>query len=268
MATFNDLVKKAYDIYGSSMGIKSVLLPTAKNVNQFITLKDFHFFLKDEPLPPDTWKERQALKDQGKAHHAIPFREGFYDYTVGKQYATLEEWYEDIKQSYYGENAPKMEDVLLYGKRMGSRYNHLSYELTYGDMVEKLTELTSVKTYDTQLDSWDELVKSFPERVNPRGLKIYYKDPELNVLVRTSLFAAKLRYNWDPSKPKYVVAVQNKTAPDAPVVREADTVSAIHPSLSLEDIYLETYKKFDGYTLQHRVLVSLADILDIKSINP
>lgn len=268
MSTFNDLVKKAYDIYGTSLGIKSIRLPMAANVNRFVTLTDFHFFLKDEPLPPDTYKERQALKDQGKAHHCVPSKDGFYDYTVGKSYNTLESWYDDIKASYYGEKAPEMEGVILYGRRMGSYYNYLSYEVPYGEMVEKLTQLTSVDRYDTQLDSWDELVKVFPESIGRKGLKIYYKDPELNYMVKTSLIDKKNQYGWEPSKPKYVVAVQNKLAKDSTVWREADTVSAIHPSLSLEDIYLESYKQFEGYPQSHRILVPLADILNMGSINP
>ena len=261
MATFSDLVMKAYDIYGSNLGIKSVRLPLVQGGNRFVDLRDFHFFLKDEPLPSKVWKERDEAMKAGKIQHCVPFRGGFYSYTNGKQYDTVDEWYEAIADGFYGEVHPPMEDVLLYGRR---RADGLAYELTYGEMVEKLSELLSGTLYERKPDSWDTLAmtKGFPT-LGRKGLKLYYKDPQLNHIIKTCIVRNENYVpKWTPEMPRYVVPISNPTGDrNQPVFRLAATVAEIHPHLSLEHVYLETLKKFEGYMFPQRALVPLSDLL-------
>lgn len=260
MTTLNELVMKAYDAYGSTLGIKSVSLPLVQGGNRFVDVRDFHFFLKDEPLPSNVWTERNEAMKAGKIQHCVPFRGGFYSYTNGKQYESLDDWYKFAAVPIYGETLPPMKTVLLYGRRKTSG---LAYELTFGEMVEKLNELLSIKLYQPEADSWDTLAKVFPHGVGRKGLKLYYKDPELNAILKTSIvkndsYVAK----WTPELPRYVVPVLNpKGDGTQPVFRLAASVSEIHPHLLLNDIYLEGSKQFEGYPSNHRVLVPLTELL-------
>lgn len=259
MSTFNDLVLKAYDIYGSTLGIKSVQLPKADKPNQFLRLSDFHFFLKDEPLPSPLWKVRHDVQMEGKAHHCVPFRGGFYDYTDGKNYTSLQDWYDAVKEPLYGDNAPEIEDVLLYGRRHS---NGLAYELTYGEMVEKLSELTGIPVRNQEADSWDTVMKSIRENHSKKRLKLYYRDPEHNCLVASCIMPAKTMTGeeWSPEKPKYIVPIMNKD-PDKPVYRYTTSVAEIDPSLTLGDVFMERMKIFEGYLAYQRVLTPLSEIV-------
>ena len=261
MATFNDIVKKAYDYYGTSLGIKSVQLPIQQGTNNFHYIGDFHFFLKDEPLALNKPGVQYKNRMDGKAPHCNPFRDRFYCYTNGKSYDTLDDWYMDVGTPLYGEVLPPLTDVLRYGRRM---LNGLAYELSYDEMVEKLTELTTMPLYKKEDDSWDTLAKAFPKRVGRKGLKLYYKDPELDSLIMTYVMknGTSVVADWNPSMPRYVVPIQNKSGDGkSPVYRYTTSVSEIHPHLLLDDIYLEGLKHFEGHTLHHRALIPLSELL-------
>jgi hypothetical protein len=260
MTTLNELVMKAYDAYGSTLGIKSVQLPLVQGGNRFVTVRDFHFFLKDEPLPSRMWTERNEAMKAGKVQHAIPFKGGIYSYTNGNQYETLDHWYKSAATYIYGDSLPPMETVLLYGRRNS---NGLAYELTYGEMVQKLNELLSVNIYQKEADSWDTLAKVFPHGVGRKGLKLYYKDPELNYIVKTAVMKnAVYVVGWTPDKPRYVVPARSKQADgNQHAFRLTATVSEIHPHLLLEDVYLEGTKKLEGCLFPTTVLIPLAELL-------
>lgn len=258
MTELNQLVRKAYDIYGTSLGIKSVSVPMAAYTNQFKRLSDFHFFLKGEPLPPLQWEQRRKLTSEGKIHHCSPTKSGFYDYIDGNTYDTLESWYEAIKDAIYGEAAPPFKEAILYGRR---ERNGLAYEMTYEDLVAKLTELTTVNQFEKKSDTWDALFQNYPKQITHKGLRLYYKHPELETLVVTHLMNNRVSYDWNPEKPRYTVPVMNKTSANLPVWSHTTSVSELHPFISLEDIYIETNKKYDDYVFDQRVLIPLSELL-------
>lgn len=262
MPTVNDIVLKAYDIYGSSLGIKSVVLPKANKPNLFLRISDFYFFLKDEPLPAKTWEEQDKLKNAGKISHCVPFRGGFYCYTNGKQYKTLADWYCDNGRPLYGKSLPPLEEVLLYGRR---NQNGLAYELTYTQLLEKLNTLLSGKLYEQEANSWDTLVKMLPRGIGRNGLKLYYKDPELNAILKTAILKNQSP-DWTPEMPRYVVPIRNKYGDgQQPIFRYTNSVDEVHPSLSLDNIFIETHKIFDEYKLSQTVLVPLMELLPKES---
>ena len=257
MAELSELVRKAYDIYGSTLGIPSVTVPMADYTNQFKRISDFHFFLKGEPLPPLQWEQRRKLINESKIHHCSPSKKGFYDYIDGKTYETLEVWYEEIKKAIYGESAPPFKEAILYGRR---ERNGLAYEMTYEDLVAKLTQLTSVNRFEKKSDTWDTLFQNFPTHISRRGLRLYYKHPELETMFVTRVMNNRLNYGWNPEKPRYTVPVMNQGNAQ-PIYSYTKSVSELHPFISLEDIYIETSKKYEGYLLDQRVLIPLSELI-------
>jgi hypothetical protein len=134
-STISDLVSKAYNLYGSSLGVKSVTIRAIPNSNNYITMSDFYFFLKDEPYPSPVWKENDQMRQDNKVHHCAVWRNGFYDYTNGRLYPTIEEWFEEAKKGVYGEKDVPIEDVLLFGRRKASGE---TYEMTIADLKKKI----------------------------------------------------------------------------------------------------------------------------------
>jgi hypothetical protein len=134
-SSISQLVSKAYTTYGSSLGVKSFKVQEIPNSNNFILMSDFYFFLKDEPYPSTVWKENDEMKQANKVHHCAVWKNGFYDYTDGKLYPTLEEWFEQAKKGIYGDKNVSIEDVLLFGRR---KPGLPAFELTVSDLKKKL----------------------------------------------------------------------------------------------------------------------------------
>ncbi len=134
-STISQLVSKAYTTYGSSLGVKSFKVQEIPNSNNFILMSDFYFFLKDEPYPSTVWKENDEMKQAIKEHHCAVWKNGFYDYTDGKLYPTLEEWFEQAKKGIYGDKNVSIEEVLLFGRR---KPGLPAFELTVSDLKKKL----------------------------------------------------------------------------------------------------------------------------------
>lgn len=257
MTELHQLVRKAYTIYGPTLGIQSVKIPVEKYTNVFKTLKNFHFFLKGEASPPATWRERQTLINEQKISHCCPCKGGYYDYLQNKMYTTLEEWYNEVKDGVYGDSpVPPFEEAIAYGRRSPSQ---ICFQMNYEDLIAKLRELVQVNTFEKKSDSWDTLFENYPDRISEKGLRLYYKHPELNTMICTRLLNRKLHYTWTPDKPRYEVAVMN-SKPDQPVWRYATSISELHPSLSIEDIYVEQNKLFDGYIFPQRALIPISQI--------
>lgn len=133
--TISQLVTKAYTIYGSSLGVKSFKIQEIPNSNNFIFMTDFYFFLKDEPYPSTVWKENDEMRQANKVHHCAVWKNGFYDYTSGKIYPSLEEWFEQAKKGIYGDKEVVLEDVLRFGRR---KPGQPAFELTVHDLKKKL----------------------------------------------------------------------------------------------------------------------------------
>ncbi len=131
----SQLVSKAYTTYGSSLGVKSFKIQEIPNSNTFVMMSDFYFFLKDEPYPSTVWKENDEMRRANKVHHCAVWKNGFYDYTDGKLYPTLEEWFESAKKGIYGEKDVPLEEVLLFGRR---KPGLPAFELTVSDLKKKL----------------------------------------------------------------------------------------------------------------------------------
>jgi hypothetical protein len=133
-STISQLVSKAYTTYGSSLGVKSFKVQEIPNSNNFVMMSDFYFFLKDEPYPSTVWKENDEMKQANKVHHCAVWKNGFYDYTDGKLYPTLEEWFEQAKKGIYGDRNVSIEEVLLFGRRKAGLP---AFELTVADLKKK-----------------------------------------------------------------------------------------------------------------------------------
>jgi hypothetical protein len=135
MTTISQLVSKAYTTYGSSLGVKSFKIQEIPNSNNFVLMTDFYFFLKDEPYPSTIWKENDEMRQANKVHHCAVWKNGFYDYTDGKLYPTLEEWFEQAKKGIYGDKDVPLEDVLRFGRRKAGLP---AFELTLTELKKKL----------------------------------------------------------------------------------------------------------------------------------
>ena len=87
----------------------------------------YYFFFMDElgvlmqsnkyPKSADSFRQYQELK-KTTLRHMIPCKGEFYDYIVDKNYATLDEWARDNKQSTSN---------ILYGRNRVFSNNHDSY---------------------------------------------------------------------------------------------------------------------------------------------
>ena len=84
----------------------------------------YYFFFMDElgvPTQSNKYPMSASSFQQLKKttlRHMIPYKGGFYDYIVGKNYATLDEWASDNKQSTSN---------ILYGRNPVFSNNHDSY---------------------------------------------------------------------------------------------------------------------------------------------
>jgi hypothetical protein len=68
-------------------------------------------------------------------HHCAVWKTGFYDYTNGRVYPTIEEWFEEAKKGIYGDKEVPIEEVLLFGRR---KANGQAFELTVADLKKKI----------------------------------------------------------------------------------------------------------------------------------
>lgn len=134
-STVSELVSKAYKMYGSSLGVKSHKIQEIPNSNSFTILSDFYFFLKDEPYPSTVWEENNQMRKDNKVHHCAVWKNGFYDYTSGRVYPTIEEWFEDAKKGVYGDKHVPLEEVLLFGRR---KAGGPAVEMTLADLKKKI----------------------------------------------------------------------------------------------------------------------------------
>lgn len=98
-------------------------------------MSDYYFFLKDEPYPSSLWKVNDQMRQDNKIHHCAVWQNGFYDYTSGRLYPTIEEWFEKAKSGIYGDRNVPIEEVLVFGRR---KAGGPSIEVTLRDLAKKV----------------------------------------------------------------------------------------------------------------------------------
>ena len=124
--------------------------------------RDAYLFLRKELEVTNVEKYRKAASE-GKIRHCKPYRGRWLDYTVKKEFKTLEDWVADAGDT--------MENV-LYGvnrvhKGLTARYVTLKWFLEYNGYVE-----------DEVLDSFSDIMKNLEITDLPvHGVKCIVKKP-------------------------------------------------------------------------------------------
>jgi hypothetical protein len=106
-------------------------------------IRNPYFFCSQEPTA-NKWKEWDLLRNEGQIRHCVPYKNGFFDYIIRKEFPSLESWFEDCRPALGIPADAVMRDSVQYGRRLKCPADrHMEKYIPLREVLEQLGHLGS-----------------------------------------------------------------------------------------------------------------------------